>query len=137
MLEAQASFFYYKNVDSQGLRLLTRSQGNMLKTSKWWDKVWTSMLTGENNSLSSEALYTFLLPFLLVLMLLFLARAGFDYFKGDFMQGFNRSVIPIVILSIFLAGNGLAVQGCCLWDTGDDDPGHGLVNGGTDYRSQV
>ena len=68
------------------------------------------MLTGDNNSLSSEALYAFLLPFLLVLMLLFLARAGFDYFKGDFARGFNRSVLPIIILSIFLASYGLAAK---------------------------
>ena len=110
MLEANASIFYYKDVDSQGLRLLTRSQQNMLNTSKWWDKIWNSMLTGESNTFSSEALYAFLLPFLLVLMLLFLARAGVDYFKGDFTQGFNRSVIPIVILSIFLSGYGLAAK---------------------------
>lgn len=110
MLNANASIFYYRDVDSKGLKLLSKSQTNMAKTSQWWDKTWNTMLTGENNSLSSDALFTFLLPFLLVLLLLFLARAGYDYFKGDFIKGFNRSVIPIVILSLFLAGNGLAAK---------------------------
>ncbi|MGR3280352.1 hypothetical protein ACSYAD_35460, partial [Acaryochloris marina NIES-2412] len=107
MLSANATVY---SVDSKGVRLLSRSQKNMLVTSEWWDKVWDSMLTGEGNSFSNQALYQFLMPFLLVLLLLFLARAGFDYFKGDFTRGFNRSVIPIVILSIFLFTYGLGAK---------------------------
>lgn len=107
MLSANATIYH---VDSKGVRLLSRSQQNMLGTSEWWEKVWDTMLTGEGNSFSNQALYQFLLPFLLVLMLLFLARAGFDYFKGDFTRGFNRSVIPIVILSIFLFTYGFGAK---------------------------
>jgi hypothetical protein len=110
MLSVQAAISPFGEIDSQGVRLLSRSQQNMLRTSEWWDKVWTSMLTGESNSLSNQALYTFLLPFLLVLMLLFLARAGVDYFKGDFIQGFNRSVVPVLILSLFLLGYGIGAK---------------------------
>ncbi|WP_236619139.1 hypothetical protein [Acaryochloris sp. CCMEE 5410] len=107
MLSAHATVY---SVDSKGVKLLSRSQKNMLVTSEWWEKVWDSMLTGEGNSFSNQALYQFLMPFLLVLLLLFLARAGFDYFKGDFTRGFNRSVIPIVILSIFLFTYGLGAK---------------------------
>lgn len=107
MLSADATIY---DVDSKGVKILSRSQQNMLLTSDWWEKVWDTMLTGEGNSFSNQALYAYLLPFLLVLMLLFLARAGVDYFKGDFTHGFNRSVIPIIILSIFLSSYGLGAK---------------------------
>lgn len=107
MLSADATIY---NVDSKGVRLLSRSQQNMLVTSQWWEKVWINLLTGEARGFSNQALYQFLMPFLLVLMLLFLARAGFDYFRGDFAQGFNRSVIPVLILAIFLSSYGLGAK---------------------------
>lgn len=107
-MSANASLLYYGDQDSAGLKILTRSQKNMIETSKWWDITWNGMLSGSNNSFTTDGLYAFLMPFLLILMLLFVAQAGWDYLNGNLIKGMQRTLIPVLILSIFLLDGGFA-----------------------------
>lgn len=92
---------------SIGVDLLRESKIRMFETSQWWDTLWEDMLgASPTSTINNKALFTVLLPFLLVACLVLMARAGMSFFSGETHRIVLQQLVPIVLILVFTLNYG-------------------------------
>lgn len=106
--EVSARAAINENLDpSIGVDLLRESKIRMLDTSQWWDTLWEDMLgDSSRTTVNNKALFTVLLPFLLVACLVLMARAGASFLSGETHRIVLQQIVPIVLLLVFTLNYG-------------------------------
>ncbi|ABW31536.1 hypothetical protein [Acaryochloris marina] len=92
---------------SVGVDLLRESKIRMFETSQWWDALWEDIL-GDNprTTVNNKAMFSILLPFLLVACLVLMARAGMSFLSGETHRIVLQQIVPIVLLLAFTLNYG-------------------------------
>lgn len=87
---------------SVGADLLKESRVRMLETSQWWDGLWDDSL-GDNptTTINNKALFSVLMPFLYVVGLVLMGRAGMTFLSGGTHQIVVQQLIPVALIFIF------------------------------------
>lgn len=92
---------------STGVDLLRESKIRMFETSQWWDTLWADMLgDSPRTTVNNKALFAVLLPFLLVVSLVLMARAGVSFLSGETHRIVLQQMVPIVLLLVFTLNYG-------------------------------
>lgn len=92
---------------SIGADLIRESKIRMLETSEWWDGLWSDTLGNNSTStVNNKALSSVLFPFLLVVGLVLMAKAGISYLSGESHRIVTQQLVPIVLLIAFTTNYG-------------------------------